>query len=523
MIGSIQVVRSPRYWFVTLVLLACVPATWAASPLDAGDMRWLNRLTYGVSPATGQAYQSQGRADYLQDQLQYTGDMGVPAAVRTQIDAREVSRLALPDLLVEMRSAAQQIRATDDPAEKTALKKAFRQRGMALAQQAAERHVLRALYDDNQLQEQLTWFWFNHFNVFQRKANISWLVGDYEDHAIRPHVLGKFRDLVFATLTHPAMLDYLDNAKNAAGAVNENYARELMELHTLGVNGGYSQADVQALARILTGVGIDVAGKGCARGETQLPGVAASITSATLCFRAARHDSSAKRFLGQEFPAGGGADEVVRAVNLLTRQPATAQFVSRQLAVYFLGDNPPQGVVDAMARRFSQSDGDIAQTLDTLFHSAAFQTAPAKFKDPVQYVFSSMRLAYGTQPIVNPRPVLNWLNQLGEPLYGHLAPDGYGLRQSDWLSADQMSKRFDVANALVRSGGLLYSDAEAAPADTRQQARRVARLAHPLDVNAMRITLQPLLSDKTQAVLEHATNPDERASLLLSSPDWMYR
>jgi uncharacterized protein (DUF1800 family) len=480
-------------------------------------------MTYGVGSATRQAYQSQGRAAYLQQQLQYSGDIGVPAAVRSRIDALEVSRLALPDLLDEMRSAAQQIKATDDPTGKTALKKAFRQRGMALAQQAAERHVLRALYDDNQLQEQLTWFWFNHFNVFQRKGNISWLVGDYEARAIRPHVFGKFRDLVFATLTHPAMLEYLDNAKNAADAVNENYARELMELHTLGVNGGYTQADVQALARILTGVGVDVAGKGCARGETQLPGVDASVTSAALCFRAARHDSGTKRFLGQDFPAGGGADEVVRAVDLLTRQPATAQFVARQLALYFLGDNPPQAEVDEMARRFSQSDGDIAQTLAVLFHSAAFQAAPARFKDPLQYVFSSMRLAYGSAPIVNPRPLLNWLNQLGEPLYGHLAPDGYGLRQSDWLSADQMSKRFDVANALVRASGLLYSDAEAAPADAVQQARRAARLAHPLDVDAMQRAVQPLLSDKTRTVLEQAENPDERASLLLSSPEWMVR
>ena len=514
MIGSIQVVRTSRCWFVTLLLLACAPTAWATSPLDAGDLRWLNRLAYGISPSVVEAYQSQGRAEYLQNQLQYSGDQGLPAAVRTRIDALAVSRLALPDLLDEMRSTAQQIRATNDPSEKSARKKTFRQRGMALAQQAAERHVLRALYDDNQLQEQLTWFWFNHFNVFQRKANVSWLVGDYEDHAIRPHVLGKFRDLVFATLTHPAMLDYLDNAKNAAGAVNENYARELMELHTLGVNGGYTQADVQALARILTGVGIDLAGKGCVRGETQLPGVAASVTSAALCFRAARHDSGAKRFLGQDFPAGGGADEVVRAVDLLIRQPAAAQFISRQLALYFFGDHSPQGVVDDMARRFSQSDGNIAQTLAVLFHSAAFQAAPARFKDPVQYVFSSMRLAYGAEPITNPRPVLNWLNQLGEPLYGHLAPDGYGLRQSDWLSADQMNKRFDVANALVRGTGLRYSDAEAAPVDAVQ-------LAHPLDVYAMQHAVQPLLSDKTLTVLERAANSNERASLLLSSPEWM--
>ena len=145
-----------------------------------------------------------------------------------------------------------------DGADKEQARKALNDRGNKLAYEAIRRNLLRAVYSPAQLQEQMVWFWLNHFSVFEYKANLRWLVGDYEERAIRPHVFGHFKDLVMATLEHPAMLQYLDNNQNAAGHINENYARELLELHTLGVGGGYSQQDVQELARVLTGVGINV-------------------------------------------------------------------------------------------------------------------------------------------------------------------------------------------------------------------------------------------------------------------------
>lgn len=503
-----------------------------ATPLNKADLLFLNRVTYGVNASTVEQYKNLGRERFLKNQLVFRGDDGLPAGVRQRIADMDISRLGPAELLTERHLAEQQLKAATDADNKGKLQQALNQRSNELVLQSAERRVLRALYSDNQLQELLTWFWFNHFNVFQYKGYNNLLMADYEEHSIRPHVLGKFRDLLLATMTHPAMLIYLDNAQNAAGAVNENYAREIMELHTLGVKGGYTQSDVENLARILTGAGVDLSGNGC-RGGQAMPGNAvASAADDLFCFNPKRHDQNAKTFLGQNFPAGGGADEVVRAVDLLVRQPATAHFISRELAVYFLDDDPPQGAVDAMAKTFGQTDGDIAKTLNTLFHSAAFSSGKylgSKYKDPVQYVLSSLRLLYGDQPIQNVRPAVNWINQLGEPLYAHLTPDGYGLRKQDWLSADQMARRFQVTRAIFGNAGTLYtSEPLARTLETTdkkhlQDLRNAARIAHPIDSFGIYDLMRPLLSDNTSSVLRKSLTMDEWNSLLLSSPEFMYR
>src|ERR1700692_2073092 len=181
----------------------------------------------------------------------------------------------------------------------------------------------------------MTWFWFDHFNVHQGKANLRILVGDYEDRAIRPFAMGHFRDLLSATLHHPAMLRYLDNADNAAGHLNENYAREIMELHTMGVGSGYAQSDVEQLARILTGVGIDL--------KPEDPKLKPELQSQLFArgafeFNPARHDYGDKIFLGHTIK-GRGLAEVDEALDLLSRAPATARFISRKLAVYLVSDN----------------------------------------------------------------------------------------------------------------------------------------------------------------------------------------
>ena len=161
-------------------------------------------------------------------------------------------------MLAEVNAQNKAINAMPNGPDKEQARKALNERGNKLAYEAIRRELLRAVYSPSQLEEQMVWFWLNHFSVHQNKANLRWLVGDYEERAIRPHALGHFRDLVLATLEHPAMLQYLDNSQNAVGHINENYARELMELHTLGVDAGYTQQDVQQLARVLTGVGINV-------------------------------------------------------------------------------------------------------------------------------------------------------------------------------------------------------------------------------------------------------------------------
>ncbi|NVO06771.1 MAG: DUF1800 domain-containing protein, partial [Rhodoferax sp.] len=254
---------------------------------------------------------------------------------------------------------------------KKAARQAYQQELNRLQREAATRHLLRALYSPAQVQEQMTWFWMNHFSVHQGKSNLRAMLGDYEDSAVRAHALGKFRDLLGAVATHPAMLRYLDNDQNAAGRINENFARELMELHTLGVDGGYSQRDVQELARVLTGVGVRVAsGDAGVKKELQ----AYYVHRGLFEFNPARHDFGDKQLLGQPLK-GRGMDEVDAALDRLAAHPATARFISRKLALYWLNDTPPAALVERMAQRFASSQGDIASTLETLFNAPEFATA----------------------------------------------------------------------------------------------------------------------------------------------------
>ena len=514
--------------FLLTVILFSAGRCFASAEADRADLFFLNRIAYGVNPGTLSLYLKAGRERYLKEQLVFRGDDSLPVAVRRQIADMDISRLDTGALIAERHVSEQQLKANHDPDLNAKLQQEINRRGNEIAFQSAERRILRSLYSGNQLQEQLTWFWFNHFNVFQHKGNINLLIPDYEEHAIRPHVLGKFRDLLLATVTHPAMLVYLDNAQNAAGSVNENYAREIMELHTMGVDGGYTQGDVEALARILTGVGVDFSG--CRGGQTLLWNVAPSGSGNLFCFNPGRHDQEKKEFLGQDFPAGGGAEEVIRAIDLLIREPATAHHISYELAVYFLDDHPKMRIVDEMARTFARTDGDIARTLSTLFESKEFRSdAGSKFKDPVQYVLSSLRLLYGDSPIQDVRQPVNWIAQLGEPLYAHMAPNGYGMESGDWLSADQMAKRFEVARAIFWNAGALHTPEKIARSleglDQKklQELRNAARMENPIDTFGIYDLMRPLLSNQTSAVLRRTLNMDEWNSLLLSSPEFMYR
>jgi uncharacterized protein (DUF1800 family) len=529
-------VRSVFLYFPISFLFICTSLTSQAAQnpqsLSQSDLQFLNRVTYGINSTTVEKFKSLGREQFLQSQLAFSGDKGLPEDIRLHIANMDISRLSPSDLLSERHQAEQQLKAASDAEIKGKLQQSLNQRGNDIAMQATERRLLRAIYSENQLQELLTWFWFNHFNIFQHKGYNNLLLADYEEHAIRPHVLGKFRDLVLATLTHPAMLVYLDNAQNASGAVNENYAREIMELHTLGINGGYKQNDVENLAHILTGVGVDLSGNKCPQGQTKLGNYTPTVQDGLFCYSPNRHDQNAKNFLGHSFPIEGGAEEVVRAVDILVQNPATAKFISRKLAVYFLADNPPESVINDMSRAFQKSDGNVAKTLNVLFHSSAFQHGNVlanKYKDPVQYVISSLRLLYGTQPIQDIRPAVNWINQLGEPIYAHLTPDGYGMSAKDWLSADQMAKRFEISRAIFGNAGILYTNEalaktlEETDKKRLQELRKEAREQHPVDTFGIYDLMRPALSDKTMDVLKKSLTMDDWNSLLLSSPEFMYR
>ena len=511
-------------------LLCASAVCQAAAPLSASDYALLNRVSYGVSAAQVAEYQKLGRIAYLDALLRYQGDAALDAASRRRVDALPIQHLQLSALVSEARVEARRIKAMRDGAAKQEAHKAQQMRSNDFVLQASQRRLVRALYSGNPLQEQLTWFWFNHFNVFQGKGQVRLLLADYEERAIRPHVLGKFQDLLMAVLTHPAMLVYLDNAQNAVNAANENYARELMELHTLGIDGGYTQRDVQELARILTGVSVAPMTQ-LARG--QRPSPPGFRTDGTFAFYPKRHDEGEKIFLGRVFPAGAGYGEVEEAVAMLAKNPATAHTLSRGLATYFLADDPPPSVVARMQQAYLRSDGDIAETLRALFSSEEFLSGRyggKKFKDPVQFIFSGLRLLYGDDKVSNDRPVIGWLAYLGEPLYGKQTPDGYGLTQKDWASPDQMAKRFEVARALVTSQLRLFSLSDADPASMpeqdnarMQQARRVAQAAHPIDVDGIMQLLRPSLSTQTLDTVQQAATDDERAALLLASPEFMYR
>ena len=472
---------------------------------------WLNRLTWGATASLVEGQGQQGFDAYLARQLKPQSAQ-LPEAVVKQMDALTITQRPFAALVQEMEQRRKDAESLKNDDEKKAAQQSYQQEMTRLARESASRHILRALYSPNQIQEQMAWFWLNHFSVFQFKSNLRVMLGDYEDAAIRPHALGKFRDLLAAVVYHPVMLRYLDNEQNAAGRINENFARELMELHTMGVDGGYGQKDVQELARVLTGVGINL--------TPANPNVRAELRSyyvrrGIFEFHPGRHDFATKELLGQPIRAKGLA-EVDEALDRLTRHPATAKFISRKMAQYWLADEPPAPLIERMAQTFQRTDGDIAETLKTLLTSPEFAKGSGrKFKDPMRYVISAVRMAYDDKPILNTAPILNWLNRMGQPLYGRQTPDGYPLNESAWASSGQMATRFEIAKAIGSGNAGLFRSEGPQP---------VERPAFPQLANALYYqSISKTLSAATRKALDQATSAAEWNSFLLSSPEMMMR
>ena len=499
---------------LTSVLVACASApstNTRSSRIDPQDLAWLNRLSYGASARSDTEYRRRGRKGYIEWQLA-AADTALPATIAQQIDALDVTRTEPATVLADIAAEYRRINALPEGPDREQARKTLNERGNHLAYEAQRRELLRALYSPAQLREQMVGFWLNHFSVYQYKANLRWLVGDYVEHAIRPHALGRFRDLVMATLTHPAMLQYLDNAQNADGRVNENYARELMELHTLGVDGGYTQQDVQSLARILTGVGVTT-GDSPPKLKTEWQPL--YRREGAFEFNPARHDFGDKLFLGHLI-SGSGFQEVEQAVDLLTQSEACARFISTQLAHYFVSDAPPPALIGRMAHRFHDSRGDLVAVLRTLFDDPAFAASLGKkFRDPQHYVFAALRLAYDERPIVNLHPVLNWLNALGHAPFGRQTPDGYPLDEAGWASSGQMSRRFEIARAIGSGGAGLFDPEDGSVATTHG----FPRLASALYFGQ----IEPGLSVSTLGALDGTASQQEWNTMLLSAPEFNYR
>ncbi len=428
--------------FAAALLPVAVNAAGPPAASEQQALHALDRLGYGPAPGDLDRVMRMGVTAYIDEQL-HPESLPTPPALQARLDALESLRESPAQLFAQAGPPARKA-AGDDEAALDQVK----QMQNRIAEEAQEARLLRAIYSPARLQEVMVDFWFNDFNVFIGKGQEDHIwTGAYERDSIRPYALGRFRDLLFATATHPAMLYYLDNWQSQADGtdgpngkphgLNENYAREVMELHTLGVDGGYTQKDVVELARILTG-------------WTFKPNDLADGIEPAFQFAPRRHDFGAKAFLGKSFPAGHGVDEGERALDLLAASPSTARHIAYELAQYFVADEPPPALVQRLARTFQASGGDIRRTLGQLFASPEFldpRYAAAKFKTPYQYVVSSVRAAGLPMP-VNPRPLLGALHNQGEPLYGCLTPDGYKNTQAAWLNPDAMILRLNFATAL---------------------------------------------------------------------------
>jgi uncharacterized protein (DUF1800 family) len=342
----------------------------------------------------------------------------------------------------------------------------------AVVAELIEAKIQRAVYSPRQLEEVLVDFWLNHFNVFSGKNTVGLLTTSYERDAIRPHVLGRFRDMLLATARHPAMLSYLDNfqsrsaPENLPGQIggvvnggpnqglNENYGRELLELHTLGVNGGYTQADVINVARAFTGWTIFAPNQ---FGEFQ--------------FNPQMHDRGEKVVLGQKFPRGGGEEEGVEVIDMLAAHPSTARFISRKLAQRFVSDDPPQALVDRMAATFTKTSGDLKAVMETLLLSREFLSEgawQAKMKTPFELVVSALRAL--DVNVSDTTAIAQRLTEMGQPLYGRVDPKGYPNTADAWSGSAGLMGRMSFANALA-AGQIVGVKADA-NAIASQGARR---------------------------------------------------
>ncbi len=456
-------------------------------------------------------------------------------------------------------------------------KHGLRPYGMLSNQELRGQKVMRAVYSENQLAEVLTDFWFNHFNVTTRDGGARSRVLSYERDAIRPHVLGKFRTILGTTAKHPAMLYYLDNAQSRMAppppktppkqamakakpamdegemgmdggmmsgesmakapakakapprpkrkyGLNENYARELMELHTLGVDGGYTQQDVTEVARVLTGWAVVPYGNGRKNVEKQIAnGNKNLVRQGEFLFRKAWHDSKAKVVLGEEFPAGGGLEEGERVLDMLSEHPSTARFISTKLARRFVNDEPSEDLVDEMAETFAKTNGDLAAVMGTLTQSRAFWAEAktrSKMKSPFELAVSSLRALEAD--VKNPQPMMRWFDRMGEPLYGYVPPTGYPDYAESWTNSGTLIARmnFGIHLATGRINGVVLKrlpknrDWESA-----DQALAVyGKLLLPTqDTSAIAAEIKDMIPEATER------KDIQVVSLLIGSPEFQYR
>ncbi|HUF47986.1 MAG TPA: DUF1800 domain-containing protein [Vicinamibacterales bacterium] len=551
----------------------------------------LGRLTFGPRPGDVDRVRQMGLQSYIEQQLHPERiddsalDVRLSAMPTLAMSSRELAQKYFePADRLNRRQAARQTPANpaqmtpppDQPPaarQMTAAEREIRQAAQRVTAELMQAKVLRAALSERQLEEVLVDFWFNHFNVFIGKGAVRQYITEYERDAIRPHVLGSFRDMLDATASSPAMLFYLDNfqsrtanppvmvspqmeqrlrnprlspderrqllqriqtqqQRRPAGGLNENYARELMELHTLGVDGGYTQQDVINVARVFTGWTIDQPRSG-----------------GRFVFRPQMHDMEPKMVLGQQFVDNGGQEEGERVLDLLSAHPATARHIAFKLSQRFVADEPPASLVDRVARVFVETKGDLRAVTEAVITSPEFFSIDAyraKVKTPLEFVVSAVRATGAT--VTNAQPLVAAAANLGMPLYGAQPPTGYSMTADAWVNTGALLARMNLAVQLISGTAPLAPGqnirGEPMPAGVQgTPARGRGRGGPQFGRNAVRIDLQALAPDTsettrdrliasilagqasagTRETLARAESPQQLLALTLGSPEFQRR
>jgi uncharacterized protein (DUF1800 family) len=525
--------RTSTALIVTALLATALAVQTRALPAlddDRAIVHVLNRIGFGPRPGDVERIRQMGLQRYLETQLH--PEQIADAALVSRLSGFETLGLSSRQIadryqrpLLEARRERRADAANATPDTQNKPPEAVQQQAALPMMELSQQKLLRAIYSERQLQEVLTDFWFNHFNVDARKGDARFMLTAYERDTIRPHVLGRFRDLLEADAKSPAMLFYLDNWMSAdpngphrdqtargprggrgGGAgqraqalmrpqqprpnmprgLNENYGRELLELHTLGVDAGYTQKDVTEVARAFTGWTIDQPRQG-----------------GGFHFVAALHDDGEKIVLGHRIKAGGGEHDGEQVLDILATHPATARFIATKLVRRFVSDTPPAALVDRAAERFQKTDGDLRAVMTAILTSPEFQsvdTYNAKVKTPFEFIVSAMR-STGAE-VTDARPLVRSLQQLGMPLYQCQPPTGYKDTADVWINTGALVNRMNVAQTLA-SG-------------------RTPAVRMPDTVTAL--TVVPVnLSDATRATIARATTPPQAIALALGSPEFQRR
>jgi uncharacterized protein (DUF1800 family) len=575
--------RTPRL----LTALACtsiltlVGAT-SGAPRRLSDreraLHVLNRLAFGPRPGDVDRVLAEGVDVWIDRQLR--PDALPDRTVETRLN--DYPTLKMPQweiwnryyqpVLDARRAAKAEAAAADDASMKkedaASIRKELRekipqnQRPQHVVQELSAQRIIRAADSERQLNEVMVDFWMNHFNVFAGKGVDSVYLTSYERDAIRPHIWGRFEDLLMATAKSPAMLFYLDNARSfadpanrpgnpprtaagfgrggfgrrgalgggfsrpmaqpemrprnqsqARGGLNENYAREIMELHTLGVDGGYTQKDVTELARVLTGWSIGTPQEG-----------------GGFVFRERLHDVQPKTVLGIQFPAGGGIEEGEKMIHVLAHRPSTAHHIAYELCQRLIADDPPGAAVDRVTKRFLDTDGDLRQTVKAVIDSPEFwdrRNYRAKVKSPFQYSVSAIRATNAT--VDDPMPIARALNQMGEGLYLCQPPTGYSNVGSAWINTGALISRLNFALAMAagRMPGTRTDVTNLISPDDAADARRsVDALAESLTGGSLTGETKQTIESRISERKAPAEDPWDNtqlpmiAGLILGSPEF---